>query len=247
MNDVSKAGEIGRCDACAIRHRAVCGALSDAELNDLSKIATLRQVPAGQVIMSHEEPADFLANIVSGTVKLTKLLADGRQQIVGLQFPPDFLGRTYGGQNPYFAEAASDVELCCFPRKRFEEVLVGFPDLESRLFKDTLDELDAAREWMLLLGRKTAQEKIASFLYVLAKRSGNIGCAHSFGVDEARFILPLTRADMADYLGLTIETVSRQITNLKTKGVIQVSAMREIIVPDLDTLAELAGVEPAQT
>jgi len=193
--------------------------------------------------MSDDEPTDFFANIVSGTVKLTKLLPDGRQQIVGLQFAPDFLGRTYGVQTPYFAEAATDVELCSFPRKRFEEMLEEYPDLENRLFKNTLDELDSAREWMLLLGRKTAKEKIASFLCMLANRATSIGCAHTTLSEFASFTLPLTRSDIADYLGLTIETVSRQITRLKTDGLIEVKSNREIIVPDLSALSQAGGID----
>jgi CRP/FNR family transcriptional regulator len=217
--------------------------LNDQELAELSAIATLRRYKAGETIMAHDEPAGFLGNIVSGTVKLTKILSDGRQQIIGLQFAPDFLGRAYSKQAPYFAEAVSDVELCYFPKKKFEAMLTKFPELEHRLFRDTLDELDSAREWMLLLGRKTAQEKIASFLYMIARRSAMVGCRHSDALAQfAGFTLPLTRADMADYLGLTIETVSRQFTRLKTSGLIRILSSREIMVPDLDALAEAAGL-----
>ena len=159
-----------RCEHCAIRHKAVCGALSDEELAGISKIARQRYIQPGQTIFSDEDDAEFFANIVTGTVKLSKTLADGRQQIVGLQFAPDFLGRAYGSENPFFAEAATDVELCCFPRDGFERLLKEFPGLEHRLFEHTLSELDAAREWMLLLGRKTAEEKVASFLLMIANR-----------------------------------------------------------------------------
>jgi len=229
-----------RCEHCAIRHKAVCGALSDDELAALTRIARQRMVSTGQTILSDEEHAEFFANVVSGTIKLTKTLADGRQQIVGLQFPPDFLGRAYGPENSYFAEAASDVELCCFPKDAFERLLRDFPGLEHRLFEHTLSELDAAREWMLLLGRKTAEEKVASFLMMIAHRVPNIGCKHSDELNFVKFELPLTRADIADYLGLTIETVSRQFTRLRSQGVIEIANKREISVPDVDALANCA-------
>ncbi len=229
-----------RCDHCAIRHKAVCGALSDEELAGISKIARQRHIKPGQTILSDEEDAEFFANIVAGTVKLSKTLADGRQQIVGLQFSPDFLGRAFGAENPFFAEAATNVELCCFPRDGFERLLKEYPGLEHRLFKHTLSELDAAREWMLLLGRKTAEEKVASFLLMIASRVPNIGCKHSDELNFVTFELPLTRADIADYLGLTIETVSRQFTRLRTQGVIDIVNKREISVPDVDALAERA-------
>lgn len=232
-----------RCDSCAIRHKAVCGALDNSELAELNAIAHRRHYSAGQIIMSDEESVEFFANIVSGVVKLTKTMSDGRQQIVGLQFAPDFLGRTYGQSNPYFAEAATDLELCCFPHDKFERLLKAHPGLERRLFERTLDELDAAREWMLLLGRKTASEKVASFLLLLARRSAMSGCPHQGEIEAPSFELPLTRSDMADYLGLTIETVSRQITKLKSRRVIKLTDNRHFDVPDVAALSQLAGRE----
>lgn len=228
-----------RCEKCALRHRSICAALSEAELNDFSRIARQRRVTAGQVISGEDDI--ILANIVAGVIKLTKTLSDGRQQIVGLQFPPDFLGRIYTETTPYFAEAATDVELCIFPKSGFETMLNRYPNLEHRLFENTLDELDSAREWMLLLGRKSAQEKVASLLMMIASRAPNIGCHHTQELKFTRFTLPLTRADLADYLGLTLETVSRQITKLKTKGVIELVDNREIIVPDIELLARVAN------
>jgi CRP/FNR family transcriptional regulator, anaerobic regulatory protein len=232
-----------RCEQCSIRHQAVCGAMSDAEIETLNSIAHRRRFHAGQVIVSDQEPADFFANVLSGTIKLTKTLPDGRQQIVGLLFPPDFLGRAYSRSNPYFAEAATDVELCCFSHQSFERVIRDHPDLQHRLFERTLDELDAARDWMLLLGRKTAEEKLASFLVLLARRSLLTRCAKTGtgAAGGAVFDLPLTRADIADFLGLTIETVSRQLTKLKAQGLIRLKGSRTIEVPDAGQLQRIAG------
>ena len=119
------------------------------------------------------------------------------------------------------------------------------PGLEHRLFENTLNELDAAREWMFVLGRKSAQEKVASFLHLIAKRQPLIGCSHAEnnpdGPNAARFDLPLTRADIADFLGLTIETVSRQLSNLKRKGTIKLLSGREVLVPDLRLLKSMAA------
>lgn len=232
-----------RCDHCPVRHQAVCGAMDNVQLQKLSQITHRKKVSAGQTIISDAEPVDFFANVVSGAVKLTKTLPDGRQQIVGLLFAPDFLGRAYSKSNPYSAEAATDTEICTFPNAAFERLVGEYPGLQQRLFQHTLDELDAARDWMLLLGRKTAEEKVASFLYMLARRSLMSGCAHQQAPETATFELPLTRADMADFIGLTIETVSRQLTRLKTSNVIRLSTNRLIIVPDIARLAALAGQE----
>jgi CRP/FNR family transcriptional regulator, anaerobic regulatory protein len=237
------------CDKCAVRHRAVCGALDDKELAALSRIGRIRQFKAGEIILADEEPTTFLANVISGVVKLEKTSADGRQQIVGLVFPPDFLGRAFSKLNPYFAQAATDVEICAFPNSSFEQLLRQHPDLEHRLFENTLDELDSAREWMFVLGRKSAQEKVASFLYLIAKRQPLVGCAHestdAVGPQGAHFELPLTRADIADFLGLTIETVSRQLSNLKRQGTIQLLSGREVVVPDLQQLESKAEGDEA--
>ena len=230
-----------RCDTCSVRHQAVCGAMDDIQIRKLAQIAHRKKFSSGQTLISDEEPVDFFANIVSGAVKLTKTLPDGRQQIVGLLFAPDFLGRAYSKNNPYTAEAATDVEICTFPNAAFERLVGEYPGLQQRLFQHTLDELDAARDWMLLLGRKTAEEKVASFLYMLARRSLMTGCHYKGTAGTAAFDLPLTRADMADYLGLTIETVSRQLTRLKTANVIRLSTNRLIMVPDVGRLAHASG------
>lgn len=184
---------------------------------------------------------DYFANILNGVVKMTKTLADGRQQIVGLLFPTDFLGRAFVTEAPYRAEAATDLELCAFPHSSFEQLLHKYPQLEHRLLESTLSELDTAREWMLLLGRKTAEEKVASFLHLLTKRADLSAPCNANQDGPLRFPLPLTRTDMADYLGLTIETVSRQITRLKKQGVISLVDSRTIEVAALEDLEDISG------
>jgi CRP/FNR family transcriptional regulator len=233
------------CHHCAVRHRALCGVLSDQEIERMNRIARRRHIPAHQTILAEDETPDYFANVISGVVKLMKTLPDGRQQIVGLQFPSDFIGRPFGPRNPVHCEAASDVELCCYPRREFEALVKTFPDIEHRMFEHTLDELDAAREWMLLLGRKSAGEKVASFLLMIAKRMANSGCAPTAKMGFASFELPLSRAEIADYLGLTIETVSRQMTRLKTAGIIRIEHNRSISVPDMNRLEAAAEVEKA--
>jgi len=197
-------------------------------------------VPAGQTILGEGEANTIFANIVSGVVKLTKTLDDGRQHIIGLLFASDFLGRAFRRDNPYFAEAATDVELCVFPAAGFEKLLPDHPGLEHRLFEFTLTELDACQEWMLLLARKKAEERVASFLLMIAKRVPNMGFPHAVKRGGIHFQLPLSRAEVSDCLGLTIETVSRQMTRLKTKGVIELINYREIVIPDVRALQEAA-------
>lgn len=234
-------GDPTRCETCAVRHQAICGALPSDEVAQLNSIAHHRRLPAGHIILSDNEQPDYFANIISGVVKLTKSLSDGREQIVGLQFMSDFLGRPYRPLSPYRAEAVTPVHLCTFDRHRFERLAGKYPDMEHRLLSHTLDELDAAQEWMLLLGRKSAAERVATFLHMVSKRMEKaVGCNEVSGPTR-QFELPLTRAEIADFLGLTIETVSRQFTRLKVAGVLSLEANRIINIVDAHKLGEIAA------
>lgn len=234
-----------KCDQCLIRHRALCSAAGNDALAELNRIGHIRSFPAGSTIITAGEPMPFVGNVRSGVVKLTKVLADGRQQIVGLLFASDFVGRAFRDHWPYSAEAATDVEICAFERAAFERVLADHPELEHHLLVATLNELDAARDWMMLLGCKSAEEKVASFLMFVARRAQNGGrCSEPHNAAPS-FALPISRSDMAAYLGTTVETVSRQITRLKTANVIRLTDTHHFIVPDMDQLATVAGVDTA--
>lgn len=228
-----------RCTDCKIRHRAVCTYCGPSELALLDSIKYYRSFDPGQEIVAAGEQTDFLGSVVDGVVSLSKTMSDGRRQMVGLMFPSDFVGRPMRPKAPYDAVAVTPVRLCLFSRARFEAVLRETPALEKRLLEMTLDELDAARDWMLLLGRKSAREKIATFLLILSRRA-----AHARGdiaEDGFRFELPLTREAISDYLGLTIETVSRQFTALRKDGIIELEDARNCRVPDYLALLDAAG------
>jgi CRP/FNR family transcriptional regulator, anaerobic regulatory protein len=231
------------CDLSMVRDQAACGSLDEDQITKLAQIAHRRKIAAGQTIISDGEPVDFFASIISGAVKLTKTLPDGREQIVALLFAPDFFGRAYSKSNPYTAEAVTDVEICTFPKAAFDRVVSEHPALQQWLFRRSLDELDAARDWMLLLGLKSAEEKVASFLCMLSRRRLIAGCQHNNTPDTSKFDLPLTRADMADYLGLTLETVSRQISQLKASNIIEIDSSRHVLVRDMARLESAAGMD----
>ncbi len=226
------------CASCEARHGGVCAALDPDQLAVLARSARKYEAGSGTELMGDAERIESYANVLSGVVKLTKTLSDGRQQIVGLQFAPDFLGRPFKAESDLNAEAATDVSLCAFPRASVERMMRASPELERRLYLQALKELDEARDWMVTLGRKTAGEKIASFLLMIAR---NIEPAAGTDRMSARFDLPLTRADIADFLGLTIETVSRQLTRLRADKVIAIESNRHVIVPDLSRLEARQG------
>ncbi len=226
------------CRACEARHRGICGALSPHQLVELSKHTNRKKVEPGTQVFAETDKITSYSNILSGVVKLTKLLADGRQQIVGLQFAPDFLGRPFQLERTIDAEATTEVSMCSFPKAAIDRLIADNPKLEHVLLEQTLKELDEARDWMVTLGRKTAAEKVASFLLLI---SHHIDPEADVSEGPVTFDLPLTRADIADFLGLTIETVSRQLTKLRKDNVIRIENNRHITVPDVERLQMRAG------
>ncbi len=228
-----------QCGDCPIRFRAVCSRCQPDELVQLEAMKYYRSFQAGQTVVWSGDNMDFVASVVTGIATLTQTMEDGRRQMVGLLMPSDFVGRPGRMAAPYDVVATTDLVMCCFHRKPFEQMMIQTPHVTERLLEMTLDELDAAREWMLLLGRKTARERIASLLTILARRTANLmGRAPGSAI---HFDLPLTREQMADYLGLTLETVSRQMSGLKRDGVIQLTERRGITVPSVDRLSREAG------
>ncbi|MEL6620587.1 MAG: Crp/Fnr family transcriptional regulator [Pseudomonadota bacterium] len=226
------------CSGCPIRHRAVCARCEPDELTRLEEIKFYRTYEAGQPVAWAGDKMDFVASVVSGAATLTQTMEDGRRQMVGLLLPSDFVGRPGRSDLSYDVVAVTDLVMCCFRKAPFEQLMITTPHVAERLLEMTLDELDAAREWMLVLGRKTAREKIASLLAIFARRDTILT---PDGTREIRFDLPLTREAMADYLGLTLETVSRQISALKRDKVIVLEGKRAVQVPDFNLLMEEAG------
>ncbi len=223
------------CRSCEVRHRGICGALNDRELIELAGKSGKKTLEPGAIVTGDADNVENFSNILQGTAKLSKILPDGRQQIVGLQFAPDFLGRPFHDESAVSVEAGTELKLCTFPRKTVERMMRENAGLENRILRQALAQLDQARDWMVTLGRKTAREKVASFLQLIASSSDPENKA------ENTFELPLSRSDMGDFLGLTIETVSRQLTALKRDGVIKLEGSRRVFVPSPDRLSRETG------
>jgi CRP/FNR family transcriptional regulator len=227
------------CDGCPIRHRAVCASCDADELAVLEDIKYYRTFEAGQTIIWGGDRIEFVASIVSGTATIEHLTEDGRKQTVGLLLPSDFIGRPGRDTAVYDVTAITEVTLCCFRRPQFEKLVSDTPHIAQRMLEMALDELDAARDWMFLLGRKTAREKIASFLLLIHRRTVVADAASEKNSDFIE--LPLTRDAMSDYLGLTLETVSRQMSKLKADGLIRLESKRKVFIPDVDALRRETG------
>jgi CRP/FNR family transcriptional regulator len=222
-----------------VRDTALCRVLNTQQLARLNRRSYRRLYPAGQLIAGVAASEDWCATVVSGVIKLSKTLSDGRQQIVTLLFPGDFLGRPYRSEFPYTAETATEVQLCCYGCAYFEGFMQEQSDLKQIFLERTLDSVDAARDWMLLLGRKTAQEKVAALLLTILHRTSP--CPDCEQGPSRQLTMPITRTEMADYLGLRLETVSRQLKQLEAIGIIKRLDPRRISVRDVEALAKAAG------
>lgn len=198
-----------RCIDCLVRDTSLCSALRDSELAALSEIGRRKVVPKGAVVSWEGDENPLCANLVSGALKLLKSTPDGREQAVGLLFQGDFVGQPFSDTGGLTAVALSDTDLCIYPRGQFERVLADRPKLERALLERTMRSLNEARDRQLTLARKGAKARVAGFLIGLMRNP-----------TEDTVELPMSRGDIADYLGLTIETVSRQFTDLKTAGLI---------------------------
>lgn len=226
----------GNCQACGAREQSICAALSAGELPVMAAIRSDVRFAPGQTVFFEGDPAESLFNVKLGVVKLYKLLADGRTQITGFLFPGDFLGLALLNKYSYSCEAVTAAELCKFPRLEFERMLERFPAFERQVLSTASNELAAAQDQMLLLGRKTAQERLATFLLLMQKRAAS-------PTDPSVVILLMSRQDIGDYLGLTIETVSRTVTRLRKSGAIELPDPHRFHICDVDALKTLSGIE----
>lgn len=225
------------CAACVARCLTICRALSAAELAELEKHSTVVRLEAGATLFGEGDDAGWVYNLTAGTIRLSKTLADGRRQITGFMLPGDFIGLSSRATHPYGAEAIGPCQACRFDIRTVQRLVDHIPRLEHEMFDRARDELDAAHDQMLLLGRKSPREKVATFLLDLARR------CERWGQSPDRVRLDMTRTDIADYLGLTIETVSRTMTRMKREGMISLPAANEIVFLRLGAIRLLAEGE----
>jgi len=197
-------------------------------------ISSVRVLPAKEMLYCQDELGDYVYEVIEGVLKLYMLTSDGRLQITGFAYPGQILALDADPTYTTSAEAVTDVKLSQYPRAKFERVIDAFPKLARQLFSIVAQELTAARGQMLLLGRKSATEKVASFLLDLSERND------VRGKDPAHIHLPMSRGDIGDYLGLTIETVSRTFTRLRQLRVLDLSQNRSVVIRDIDRLSDLA-------
>jgi CRP/FNR family transcriptional regulator, anaerobic regulatory protein len=209
---------------------AVCRGLGREATSNIMAITSLQKKAAGATIFSEGDAADSVFEVVTGTLRLHKLLPDGRRQVTGFLCAGHLIGLAPEGTWVYTAEAITDVTLCRYRRPAFERLIDTVPGFARRVLTVTSHELRVAQDQMLLLGRKTAAERVASFLLLMAEQQGS-----------EEISVPMGRTDIADYLGLTIETVCRSLSQLKRSELIELPTHGHIVIRNRDELEELAA------
>lgn len=226
---------VSPCNTCEVRDYAACAPLNPDEQRRLTAIMSTIEIPAHQPIFDEADPAEHVYNVTGGAVKIYKLLPDGRRQITGFLLSGDFLGLTHKEAYAYSAEALVSTKLCRFPRRKLEGLLDEMPKLEQRLLGMASHELAAAQDQMMLLGRKSARERVVSFLLMMS------ASAVRRGKSSDPVALPMNRSDIGDYLGLTIETVSRTFTQLRKQKLIELLDEKQVRLLRPEALREIAG------
>jgi CRP/FNR family transcriptional regulator, anaerobic regulatory protein len=219
------------CADCAARPLGVCAALDRAELRELDHVGHHVHFKPRQTVFAQEELTTSFYNLREGVMRLYKLLPDGRRQIVGFAVPGDFLGMATSARHGFSADALGPVAACRFSRVSFARFIEDKPRLLRRINELVVRELSLAQDHMVLLDRRSAEEKVASFL--LGDRLARPG-------DVTNMVpLPMGRQDIADFLRLTIETVSRTFTKLERDRLIDI-VPAGIVLLDLERVQSLA-------
>jgi CRP/FNR family nitrogen fixation transcriptional regulator len=186
-----------------------------------------------ETIFNQHDPAGQVYRILSGTVRLCRYMPDGRRYIVEFLLPGDLMGFVESPDLPASAEAVTEVTLIAFPRICFDRLAEENPAVRGQLLRHLCANLLTAQQHLFVLGCQKARERVASFLLRLADRT-DLACGD-------RLDLPMSRQDIADHLGLTIETISRTITALRSEGIVLIPNTSQIVLRDMVALRALAA------
>ena len=212
--------------------QAMARSPADPDESALSRIGSKARYTRGETIFNEGDPAEFAYKVLGGTVRLCKHLADGRRQIAEFLLPDDFFSFMELSEHSFTAEAVSDVTLMCYPQRQLERLIEDRPRLHRRFTALLTKSIRDSQNHLVILGRQTANEKLASFLIMLAQRYGE--------EDRVLLDLPMGRQDIADYLGLTIETVCRVLSAMKRSRHIEIPNLHHVMIRDLGALCEIA-------
>jgi len=226
------------CSTCLARQSDLCSVFQGDEVDKLYRVAQRITVDAGGYLLHEEDPRQYVYNIADGVGALERLASDGHKQVMAFLYPGDFIGFDDEGVYSVSARALQPLSACSWHVKDLERLGEESPELKARIHKIAVHILARTMDQIFVLGRKNAVEKIAYFLLYIHERQMRLGTRQ----DE--FQLPMTRADVADYLGITMETVSRSLSRLKKTGCVDLTINWSVRIIDHDRLAEIADYFP---
>jgi CRP/FNR family transcriptional regulator len=222
------------CITCPARKGDICGGMDDAEVRELAATSDRFRLKSGETLIWDGDTATHAYVVTQGTLRASKASEDGRRQILDFLFAGQFVGTPSDHNYHFSVEALTDAEVCRFERRKLEELMHKYPEIDRGYRLGSARQLESAYELAYSLGRRTAMERIAAFLLDLKTSS----CPKtSSGVLQ----LPMTRGDIADFLGLTLETVSRAFSRIRVLGVIRLHSAQEVEIVDAERLKALAG------
>ena len=232
---VSEGSGARECLHCSVRHLSVCSALSCDEVRALEQITLSMPVPMGTTLARSGEPRAHVFTVTEGALRLVRTLADGRRQVNGFVLPGDYVGLSGSDLHRYDIEAIADSRVCRVATSQMRDLRQRYPHLERKLLQRACQELDAAQDNAMALARRQPPERLADFLLRLAAREAMLGQVGN------RVALPMGRGDIADHLGLTMETVSRTFTKLRQQGLIALPHLNVVEILDFTGLQRLAN------
>ena len=224
------------CAACPVRDRAACSALDEDQREELERAGRMVQLKRGETLFHAGDDARACATLITGALKISSIDGDGTEHILSLVHPAGFVGELFAPVAHHDVTAITDSRLCVFPADAYGRIVDRFPALGKALLRRSSEDLFASRMLVDLMGRRSAREKVAGFILAMADAASTSPCHPT-----DRLELPLTRGEIAGMLGLTIETISRQLTRLERDGVIERDGARGIRLIDAARLASLAG------
>jgi len=222
------------CDSCAARQSRLCSAMDSEGIRELDSLATRIGVDHGQYLFEEEDPTSYVYNIKSGMGLLERLSSDGRRQIMAFLYPGDFVGLMPDALLSVSAKALGPVTACRWSMSDMDRLMDKRPELEHRIRRIANRVLATTMDQVFVLGCKNAREKLAFFLLHMERRQ-------KAAIGEAATIhLPMTRGDIADYLGVTVETISRVFSQIKKEGLIALPDPNEVVIMKRQELEDIA-------
>ena len=225
------------CNACALRGACLSSDFSQAEMGAFEDLAQVkRRLRGGQHLYRTGEPAEMLHVVRSGFMRSSVVTTDGREQVTRFHMMGDLIGLAAMAGQPHTTDAVAleDTEVCEIPFAALQRLTLRIPALQHRLYCLMMQEIQAERDALVLLGTMRAEERVASFLLDLGERY------HSLGFSASRFVLRMSRADIGSYLGLRLETVSRLLSRFQTEGLLRVEG-KSVQILDAEGLHSLIG------